>query len=154
MNYPVCDRFFKTIYEGEVCYAIDIADVLKKVNSNTLPGKGNGLILALDMGMNIGKIVGKKRKRKFKDNTFLGQENEDPRASFKMNIGLIGTGSDSRPGKYKMSVPKKKMVTDSFSTLTENDKECQVCIFTLPLFNTLFLGSLSNTTLCFYRPGG
>ena len=112
-----------------MCYAIDISDVQKKVNSNTLPGKGNGLILALDMGMNIGEIGGKKRKGK-KDNTFLGQEKEDPRASFKMNIGLIGTGSDSRPGKYKMSVPKKKMVTDSFSTLTENEKECQVCIFT------------------------
>ena len=119
-----------------MCYAIDMADVLK--NSNTLPGKGNGLILALDMGMNIGEISGKKRKRRLKDNTFLGQEEEDPRASFKMNIGLIGTGSDSRPGKYKMSVPKRKMVTDSFSTLTENDKECQVNPFTLPLFNSFF----------------
>ena len=107
-----------------------MADILKKVKSNTLSGKGNGLILALDMGMKIGEIGGGKRGKKFKDNTFLGQEREDPRASFKMNIGLIGTGSDSRPGKYKMSVPKKKMVTDSFSTLTENEKECQVCIFT------------------------
>jgi len=62
LNYPVCDRFFKTIYEGEVCYAIDMANVLK--NSNTLPGKGNGLILALDMGMNIGQIGGEKKEKK------------------------------------------------------------------------------------------
>ena len=90
-----------------------MADILKEVKSNTLSGKGNGLILALDMGMNIGEIGGKKRKGK-KDNTFLGQEKEDPRASFKMNIGLIGTGSDSRPGKYKMSVPKKGWLLTAF----------------------------------------
>ena len=88
--------------------------------------------MALDMGMSIGMIDENKRKMiEVEDITFLG-ENWDEEESFKIRIGLIGRGADSRPGRYRMSALKKMIVTDSFLTLSDQERGCQVNLLFYP----------------------
>ena len=127
LKYPACDGFAVTIYEGEICYAMDIASILgNEQKRDTQPGKGNGLTLAIDLGMTIGALDMDKKMTPTEDVTFLGLKNKASKNSFKMHIELLGTRFDSRPGRYKMSALKKMSVTDGFLGLSQQERDCAV----------------------------
>ena len=129
LKYPACDGFDVTVFEGEICYAMNIASILTKGQMNTQPGQGNGLILAIDLGMTIGPLDMDQKVNISEDVTFLGTTLKASKNSFKMHIGLIGTGVYSRPGRYKMSALKKMKATESFLGLSRLERQCQVKIF-------------------------
>ena len=46
LDFPICNKFKPTILDGQLCYAVDMKDVLKERASK--PGRGLGLLLAIE----------------------------------------------------------------------------------------------------------
>ena len=50
LSFPVCNKFQPTVQDGQLCYELDIASVLRQ---DTRPGLVNGILLVIDPGVDI-----------------------------------------------------------------------------------------------------
>ena len=109
-NVTVCDKFQSTILEGQLCYTLDIARVVKIADNPTRSGKFNGLLLLLDP-------------------TPFDQSSIDKNARgqvFKVVVHTLAPYSTFGSGSYRMSTLKKMTGTANFKQLPDHQKKCLV----------------------------
>ena len=108
-----CDKFEPTIFEGQLCYSLDVSKFGEKT---TREGKKNGLILLLDPNPYLLNYKDKIKK--------VSSAND--LKNFKINIRTLAQYTAYGPGLYAMSALKKMTGTKSFLQLPENQKRCQI----------------------------
>ena len=123
LDFPICNKFKPTILDGQLCYAIDMKDVLKE--KVTRPGRGFGLMLAIEE---------KAKKSKVGSHNFVTSLQQG-RLYTKIDISEFSSSihlnnlvkyTDSRAGLYKMSVLKKMTGTEGFLGLADATKGCHI----------------------------
>ena len=107
-NLTVCDKFEPINLEGQLCYSLDLAKVVK---GSTKTGKTNGLWILLD-------------PNPFRLNVSTGMKPEDQR--FKIFVNTLAQYTAVGPGQYGMSAFKRMKGTESFKQLPDSQKKCQV----------------------------
>ena len=123
LDFPICNKFKPTILNGQLCYQIDMKDILKE--KVTRPGRGFGLTLAIEQ---------KARTLEQSSNVFkaslqqgrLYTKIDIPEFSSSIHLNNLVKYTDSRAGLYKMSVLKKMTGTEGFLGLADITKGCQI----------------------------
>ena len=54
LDIPVCDKFREEMVSNQLCYSIDVGTLASEKKLTMQPGKGNGLLFAIDKGLSIG----------------------------------------------------------------------------------------------------
>ena len=123
LDFPICNKFKPTILNGQLCYQIDMKDILKE--KVTRPGRGFGLTLAIEQ---------KARTLEQSSNVFkaslqqgrLYTKIDIPEFSSSIHLNNLVKYTDSRAGLYKMSVLKKMTGSEGFLGLADVTKGCQI----------------------------
>ena len=126
LRFPVCNKFKRTIKDKQTCYSLDLQKVLSEVSGKTKQGKGNGLFFAINMEMST-NTQSSDTEMELNDNvhfdTRRSMSNENGGA---IHISTLERFSDSRPGMYVMTVLKRMAGTDSFLSMSDGVKQCQI----------------------------
>ena len=110
-NLTFCSKFEPTVFDGQLCYSLDVAQIGKK--ASTKAGKSNGLFFLVDP--NPYQTISVRRR------------NERPEEqSFKVHIHTLAQFTAYGPGAYAMSSLKSMTGTKSFKQLADEQKSCQV----------------------------
>ena len=123
LDIPICNKFKPTILDGQLCYAIDMKDVLKEKAAK--PGRGFGLVLAIEQKV----TANEEGSNSF--TTLLQQGHLDTKIDIRefsstIHLHNLVKYTDSRAGLYKMSGLKKMTGTDGFLALSDKKKGCQI----------------------------
>ena len=108
-NLTICDKFEPTIFDGNLCYSLDVAKLDKNF---TQEGKAGGLFLLLDPHpdqINFG--VAQKRNEA---------------STFKVYVHTLKQYTVNEGGAYAMRNLKRMTATESFELLPDSQKRCQV----------------------------
>ena len=54
LEIPVCDKFREEMTDHQLCYSMDVGTLASERKLTMQPGKGNGLLFAIDKGLSIG----------------------------------------------------------------------------------------------------
>ena len=123
LDIPICNKFKPTFLDGQLCYMIDMKDVLKE--KVTRPGRGFGLMLAIEQ-----KVTATEPNSddfsSFLQQGQLHTKIDIPAFSSSIHLNNLVKYTDSRPGLYKMSVLKKMTGTDGFLNLADKTKGCHI----------------------------
>ena len=109
-NITVCDKFEPTILEGQLCYSLDIAKLVKK---STRAGKNNGFWILVDPTPFVLNVSEESRLN-------------DQTHKFKVYVHTLAPYTAFGPGEHAMSALKRMKGTKSFKQLPDNQKDCQV----------------------------
>ena len=109
-NITVCDKFQPAIFDGQLCYMLDIANIVMTSKYPSKSGKSYGLRLLLD------------------PNPFqLDHAGEnDNGQDFKVIIHTLAQYTKLGPGSYGMKTLKKMTGTKNFKQLPDHQKKCLV----------------------------
>ena len=91
MTFPVCDIFEPTVYEGRLCYQVDVK---KHSGQTAFEGKESGLMLLIDVNSEKSIDItdhGNKRRNESTDNVYLG-----PVRMMNKNMAAIHVGTLAR----------------------------------------------------------
>ena len=124
LDFPICNKFKPTILDGQLCYAIDMKDILKE--KVTRPGRGFGLMLAIEQKA---KNVEQASSHSFATSLKQGRlytKIDIPDFSSSIHLNNLVKYTDSRAGLYKMSVLKKMTGTEGFLGLADATKGCHI----------------------------
>ena len=126
LDFPICNKFKPTILNGQLCYTLDLKDILKgKVV--TRPGRGFGLTLAIEQKeIAAPKDEGLKTFTNSLQSGRLYTRMDVPEFSPSIHLNNLVKYTDTRAGLYKMSVLKKMTGTDGFLNLADVTKGCQI----------------------------
>ena len=108
----MCDKFQPTIFEGQLCYSVDIAKLKGK---STKSGKTNGLFLLLDPNPY-------QLNSSDKDDNIRSMKHP----FFKVHIHTLAQFTAFGPGTFAMSALKRMTGTKSFKQLPDEQKKCVV----------------------------
>ena len=108
----ICDKFEPIILEGQLCYSLDIAKLVKKRSKS---GKSDGLFLLLDPNP---------YQRNVTEKNVGGSKTGHQ--SVKVFIHTLAQYTTFGPGSYGMSALKKMTGTKSFKQLPDHQKKCLV----------------------------
>ena len=123
IDFPICNKFKATILDGQLCYAIDMKDVLKE--KVTRPGRGFGLMLAIEQKVKKSKEGSHNFEASLRQGR-LYTKIDIPEFSSSIHLNNLVKYTDSRAGLYKMSVLKKMTGTEGFLGLADATKGCQI----------------------------
>ena len=123
LDFPICNKFRPSLLDGQLCYTLDMKDVLK--DKVTRPGRGFGLTLAIEQKVtaleqssnDFGALLQQGR---------LYTKIDIPEFSSSIHLNNLVKYTDSRAGLYKMSVLKKMTGTEGFLGLADATKGCQI----------------------------
>ena len=124
LNFSVCNAFKPTILDGEVCYALNIKDLISNGSIVSRPGRGEGLLLAIDNGISIKspKDKGVIDTREDYIRTKLKSTGERARLQFM----TLHRQEVTRPGIYTMKNLKQMIGTENFLAMPDEAKKCQI----------------------------
>ena len=123
IDFPICNKFKATILDGQLCYAIDMKDVLKE--KVTRPGRGFGLMLAIEQKVKKSKEGSHNFEASLRQGR-LYTKIDIPEFSSSIHLNNLVKYTDSRAGLYKMSVLKKMTGTEGFLGLADATKGCHI----------------------------
>ena len=117
LEFPACNKFTPTLFDGKMCYAL-------KLDRKAKQGKGYGLWLLMDPGT---KILAKDYNRwsEKEEDGFVSTREVIPTGYMSYNIDTLTRYSDSRDGMYILSALKRKTVTEDFLGLPDSTTGCQ-----------------------------
>ena len=121
-SFPVCDLFDPVVYDGKLCYQIDLAKKMPKEKTV----QGDGLTLLLDA--NIEKSVIRLVERNEKINPTgldLKEVNVETNKFVGINIGTLAPYSAFGPGTYILSAVKQMAATKGFLSMSKKKRECE-----------------------------
>ena len=127
LEIPVCDGFRKDTVDGRLCYTMYVNKLLSTEETPIMPGKGKGLVFAIDKGLSIGAD----NYNRVPDDNTLQQGlliTEDPveEDSVTVYIATPHRFTARRQGRYLMTDLKKMTGTKTFFNLPDEAKECQM----------------------------
>ena len=108
----VCDKFEPTILEGQLCYSLDIANIVNK-STGTKTGRTNGLRILVD-------------PNPFRLNVSNRMNPDDQSPDFKVYVHTLSQHTAYGAGAFAMSALKRMAGTGSFKQLPEKQKNCRV----------------------------
>ena len=124
--FPVCNKFKGTIKDKQACYSLDLKEILSEVRGKTKQGKGNGLFFGINMEMSA-NTESSDSERELNNNAHIDTRrstiNENGGA---IHISTLERFSDSRPGMYVMTVLKRMTGTESFLSMSDGVKQCEI----------------------------
>ena len=118
LSFPVCNSFKPTIFDGQLCYSIEME------NNNHDEKK---LLLAIDPESSL--IEEKTTKLGKADEKPIGmimEREKIPSNSISIHLNNLVRYSDARPGIYKLSQLKKMSGSNGFLGLPDNARQCQI----------------------------
>ena len=124
LKFSVCNAFKPTILDGEVCYALNIKDLISERSVVSKAGRGEGLLLAVDNGISIEPLDDKSITEVKEDIIRTKLKNAGKRARF--HILTLHRHEDSRPGTYTLKDLKKMAGTENFLAMPDEMKKCQI----------------------------
>ena len=104
-DFVTCDKFRPTLLNGQLCYSLNISQVVPSTESKS--SNKNGLLLVLDQPSSLDIV-----------------DNQKPTITIHMNT--LASFSDYRPGKYAMTALKKMTGTEAFMSMSNSEKKCQL----------------------------
>ena len=124
LKFSVCNAFRPIILVGEVCYALDIKNLISNGSIVSRPGRGEGLLLAIDNGISIKSPEDKSAIDTKEDyiRTKLISTGERARLQFL----TLHRQEDTRPGIYTMKNLKQMTGTENFLAMPDEAKKCQI----------------------------
>ena len=126
LEIPVCNGFRKDTVDGRLCYTMYVNKLSSTEGMSIMPGKGNGLVFAVDKGLSIGAD---NHNRVPDDNTLQDLlDTKDPvdEDSVTVYIATPHRFTARRQGRYMMTALKNMTGTKSFFNLPDKTKECQM----------------------------
>ena len=124
INFPVCNTFKPQILDGELCYVLDFKDIKSRSKVESHPGRGNGLLLAIDTGINIGPQVEQDTSAEKKG--FIRTMLTSSRGKARLHILTSHRHEVSRPGIYTLKNLKYMTGTDNFLAMPDEARKCQI----------------------------
>ena len=126
LPFPVCDKFQPVVFEGQLCYSLDLATL--NLELETKPHKEHGLLLLIDPSQSMGEpgrnFGGSSKFSRFGTLNMKLVNNVQKSAS--IHINTLGRFSDHRAGSYVLTTPKQMTGTQSFLDLSDDKKGCQI----------------------------
>ena len=126
LRFPVCNKFRRTIKDKQACYSLDLKEVLSEVRGKTKQGKGNGLFFAINMEMSTNTQSSDTERELNDDAHFDTRRSPSNEKDGAIHISTLERFSDSRPGLYVMTVLKRMTGTESFLSMSDGVKQCQI----------------------------
>ena len=123
-DFPVCNAFKPKILDGEPCYALDLKGVKSKGKVESQPGRGNGLLLAIDTGINIGPQMDQETSAMTKG--FLRTKLKSSGKKARLHILTSQRHELSKPGIYTLKNLKHMTGTDNFLAMPDEAKKCLI----------------------------
>ena len=126
LSFSYCTKFQPAVLDGQLCYSLDLEDVLEE-QTETKPGKKYGILIILDPG----RTDKDQHRTEVPDNDEtieslnLQTEQVDEESTVKVHIATLARFTDYGPGSYVMSALKKMTGTNSFLAFPEDEKFCQ-----------------------------
>ena len=131
LTFPVCNKFTPSILDGQLCYELDIASVVKGSLSSE-KGRQAGLMMILDY--NLERQVVPARERVTRTEGGNGRETsmnleivpEAEQAAAKIYLHTLARNIGYGAGSYAMKALKKIVGTQGFLDMADKDKQCSV----------------------------
>ena len=117
LGYPACDKFKPTLYDGHMCFELNL-------NRMVIRGKGYGLWLLMDPGTKI-LPTDYDSDGEAEEAGYVSTKEVIPTHYISYNINTLTQYSDSRAGMYVLSSLKRKTVTDDFLNLPDSTRGCK-----------------------------
>ena len=117
IEYPACDKFKPTLYDGHMCFELNL-------NRMVIRGKGYGLWLLMDPGTKI-LPTDYDSDGEAEEAGYVSKKEVIPTHYISYNINTLTRYSDSRAGMYVLSSLKRKTVTDDFLNLPDSTIGCK-----------------------------
>ena len=131
LTFPVCNSFKPTIFDGELCYSIDVSDSIMSDDSNVGFLKEKKLLLAIDPESSLvdsetPNFSVSTAKSKLNLANIIPQRDIIPSKSVSIHLNNLVRYTDARPGVYKLSQLKKMSGSDGFLGLPKETRQCQI----------------------------
>ena len=124
LSFPVCNKFKPQILDGELCYVLNVSSLKPEEKLVSKAGRGKGLLLAIDNGISIEPQSNINVIQKKKD--FIRTELTSTAKHARLHILTLHRHEDSRPGIYTVKNLKYMTGTESFLSMPDDLKKCQI----------------------------
>ena len=127
MTYPVCNIFKPTVYEGRLCYQVDVQ---KRFGQTVFEGKESGLMLLIDVNSERSIDITTHDEDKNDDasvrDVYLGQartknKNRDVAS---IHVGTLAQFTGYGSGDYALTVIKQMTGTENFLAWPQDKRKC------------------------------
>ena len=127
MTFPMCDIFEPTVYEGRLCYQVDV----KKHSGQTVfEGKESGLMLIIDANSESSIDITTDDVNKRKDDSvmdvYLGRAQMTNKNMASIHIGTLAQYTGHGPGDYALTDIKQMTGTEFFLSWPEKKRKCSL----------------------------
>ena len=122
LNFSVCNAFKPTILDEEVCYALNIKDLISNGSIVSKLGKGEGLLLAIDNGISIET----RDKSIVMKQDFIRTKPKTSGKKISFHILTLHHHEVFRHGIYTLEDLKQITGTDNFLAMPDAVKKCQI----------------------------
>ena len=127
MTLPVCNAFLPTVYEGQLCYKLEISNILS-LKRDLSQGKESGIMMLLDMNneksLEIEDKVQGSKSELHNGTMSLANIQKNIKSQAKIHIGTLAPFTCYGPGDYKLFSLKQTTGTKSFLAKPDNEKDC------------------------------
>ena len=129
MTFPICDIFEPTVYEGNLCYKVDIK---KHPGQTVFQGKESGLMLLIDVNSERSFDIATEDQHKGNDKSvrdvYLGQartKNKNLNLAI-IHIGTLAQYTGQAPGDFALTAIKEMTGSENFLAWPEDKRKCAV----------------------------
>ena len=125
MTFPICDIFEPTVFEGKLCYQVDVE---KTSGQRVFEGKESGLMLLIDS--NVERSIGITTSQESnnpsysKRRVFLGHDKVISNNLASIHIGTLAMYTGHGPGDYALTAIKEMTGTENFLAWPEHKRGC------------------------------
>ena len=126
LTFPVCNSFKPTIFDGDLCYSIDVSNSIMSDERNIgFLIKEKKLLLAVDPESSLVAIDDAPNLGTSTAHTIIPEREKIPSKSISIHVNNLVRYTDARPGVYKLSQLKKMSGSDGFLGLPTETRQCQ-----------------------------
>ena len=118
-SFPVCDSFRPTLLKGKACYKLEVTPKMQ-----TKVGIEGGLTLMVDQSKEKSVAPSSSNKNNDEERTTIRLIEPNADDSAEIYFPTIASYTSSRPGNFLVDSLKVMTVTESFSNLPLNIKNC------------------------------
>ena len=124
LTFPICNSFKPTIFDGDLCYSIDVSNSIMSDERNIGFLKEKKLLLAVDPESSLVDVDAPKLSISTA-HTVIPEREKIPSNSISIHLNNLVRYTDARPGVYKLSQLKKMSGSDGFLGLPMETRQCQ-----------------------------
>ena len=123
ISFPVCNLFDPVVYDGKLCYQVDLSKKIPK--ETTTQGKGLTLIIDANIEKSVRKLIEHEVKKDPKS-LDLQEASAESKRLVGVNIGTLAPYQAFGPGNYILTSIKQMSATESFLAMSQEKRECKI----------------------------